>query len=760
MELIKGLVSEHSDGHASAFAEHKIGLADELEKRMKLIKGLVSEHADGHASAFAEHKTGLADELEKRMELIKGLVSEHADGHASTFAEHKKGLAEELEKRMELIAGLVDQHAGKHANHIAEHSTAMEQRMETLQNLVNQGTEKHANHMAEHKNHMADHKASVEQRLQLIEGLVNQNADTHANNMTEHRKHIADHKEILEQRFGFIEGLVNQHADKHAQHIADHRTAVEQRMEVIEGLLNQQGDQHANHLAEHKNTIAEHRMAIEQRIEQIKSLVDQNADKHENFKAEHRNHILEHKATIEKRMDTVEDLVKKNANMHASMISDLAAKVEKRIAGLDGIVANSAESITSCVQFGKSLEQRIDTLTNLVGLAAEKHDAHKTAVDSHMDNIDVQLKDLADKHATAVTAIDTFHSTFGDLQSAITSCVKTVQDVSLHDRLTRLEAAQIGGTNQLHAEHRSSMETLETRIEYVEALVGDSASEHAKEIALAKTKLGDIHAALTRCVQSEHHGSLEQRIGHLESTFTECMDKAKGDIEGSHKYIEDRLDQMTLYLNEYMSSYTREFAARLNSERTVGASVIETITPAVALPVTTIPIGTTTTIPLGTTSVPTTVKRVGSTVGTVGTVTEVLPSSQPLMSVVRSPSVSRKMSVSPLRERMNSSSTGSGTTLSGVGTSTASRVSVSPLRGQSPGPRRSATATLAALWPMMQGQVTSQSSSPTLQSPSLSGVALPMPASNPMSPLIGLPVTSSLANDIVIEHYNSTHEHL
>ena len=59
----------------------------------------------------------------------------------------------------------------------------------------------------------------------------------------------------------------------------------------------------------------------------------------------------------------------------------------------------------------------------------------------------------------------------------------------------------------------------------MEALLGDSADEHAKEIEAAHAKIVDLRFALESCANQDHHMSLEMRLGYMEALLGDSADK-------------------------------------------------------------------------------------------------------------------------------------------------------------------------------------------------------------------------------------------
>jgi len=83
---------------------------------------------------------------------------------------------------------------------------------------------------------------------------------------------------------------------------------------------------------------------------------------------------------------------------------------------------------------------------------------------------------------------------------------------------------------------------METRLEYLEGLLGDSADKHAKELATAKDRVGSLEAAIKKCAKTDHATSIEGRVGYLEKCLGESADKHdahKVNMEGRLEYIEN-----------------------------------------------------------------------------------------------------------------------------------------------------------------------------------------------------------------------------
>jgi hypothetical protein len=87
-------------------------------------------------------------------------------------------------------------------------------------------------------------------------------------------------------------------------------------------------------------------------------------------------------------------------------------------------------------------------------------------------------------------------------------------------------------------------ESMETRLENLEALLGESTERHAKELENAKKKLGSLDSALSKCADAKHHSSLQERVAYLEQTIGDSVDdhtQHKNSIDGRLDGIDRKL---------------------------------------------------------------------------------------------------------------------------------------------------------------------------------------------------------------------------
>jgi len=125
--------------------------------------------------------------------------------------------------------------------------------------------------------------------------------------------------------------------------------------------------------------------------------------------------------------------------------------------------------------------------------------------------------------------------------------------------------------------HKTSMES---RVEYLEALIGDSADKHVKEIGIAASKLDSLHKAVAECAKLEHQNSIDNRIVYLENFIGESADKHDKEIAAAndkmhdlnmairacataenHANLEQRLAYLEKFLGESAYQHEKEVAA-------------------------------------------------------------------------------------------------------------------------------------------------------------------------------------------------------
>jgi len=402
------------------------------------------------------------------------------------------------------------------------------------------------------KDQMSAHaklKESVESRLKSLEDLIGSNADKYAKGLDGAMSKLAE-LASLKDRMNTLEKLSGDAAN--AKELKDHLESVEDRLKYLEKFIGDSAN--AKDLKDHKAAFGSHKESMEIRLKFIEDLIGDNADKHW------------------KEID--------------------AAK--NKLGDLDKAIAASAKH-----DHLASIEERTTYLENFIGESADKHakdlkdlkDQHKAALGEHKESMETRLKfledligDNADKHAKEINVAK---NKLGDLDKAIAALAKHDHVASVEDRVDSLEKELDAARKKQEAtdtrlkfleEHKKDLkdhkESMETRLKFIEDLIGDNADKHSKEIDAAKSKLGDLDKAIAACAKQEHHSSLEERVNYLESFIGESADKhakALKDLQDhkatfvEHKEtMETRLEYLEALIGDNADKHWKEIEAAKN----------------------------------------------------------------------------------------------------------------------------------------------------------------------------------------------------
>jgi chromosome segregation ATPase len=193
--------------------------------------------------------------------------------------------------------------------------------------------------------------------------------------------------------------------------------------------------------------------------------------------------------------------------------------MKTQISSLMSTIADLQTQISEVKEPQSSLGERVQFLEDFIGESAEKHknleetesipvdgtfEDHKTTMESRLEFLEALIGDSADKHANELaSALDKMK----DLHSAVESCAKAEHHSSMEQRVEYLEKAY--------------KTTMESRLQTVEGLIGDSAEKHSKELTSVVDKMQDLQSA----IESSTKGKIEQRMDHLEKTVGESVYK-------------------------------------------------------------------------------------------------------------------------------------------------------------------------------------------------------------------------------------------
>lgn len=357
-----------------------------------------------------------------------------------------------------------------------------------------------------------------------------------------HEEHGEKHAGLIE-RVKYLEDFVGESADQHQKMIAaahgnheEHKTSMETRLEYIEAMIGDNADKHAQELNRQVEDMqkkltqcaqGEHHATLETRVDFLEKYIGESVDVHDS-----------HKTTLETRLEYIEAMIGDNADKHAGEIE----KAKGRTGSLEAAIRKCAAH-----DHVSGMEKRVDYLEKCLGESADNHDNHKANMEQRLEYIEALVGDNADKHWKEIQAAN---GKLGDVHAALKQCAKAETHGEVEKRLGFLEAFIGESSAQIAREMAEAKEagrqyeshqTMEVRIEFIEAMLGDSADKH-KELDSQKGKLTELHDLIKQCAKHDHAKGIEQRLDFLEKCLGESADKHddhKVNMEGRLKYIED-----------------------------------------------------------------------------------------------------------------------------------------------------------------------------------------------------------------------------
>lgn len=512
-------------------------LHQDLDRRLAQLSGNLEEQK----RAASQHIT-----MKERMEYLERAVGDSAGKHqrqleeASAKLEHLHARVSGCESGHGELKRWASEKDGKHAS--------MADRVAYLEKLAGDSAEKHLRELdafrAAHEGHMQATKAkhgsieqthaSMESRLNYLEGVVGDSADQHAKELEAMKASLGELASGIQahgtvaQRLGDSMVALNAAHSTHSNGTRDmlskHAT-IESRLEYIEKAIGDSADRHAVALAKLEQLhgrVSEEQKERQQHIGDLKSSKDRLAKDH---------------ASLEERMTYLENLAGDSADRHARELENLKSSHERH--------AQDARSKHGSVeQMHASIKSRLEYLESMVGDSADRHAAELKAMKASMDELASGVashggiaqrlgesvaalsaahgthsnssREFMSKHASIESRLEYIETTIGD--SADKHAIALAKLDQLHGKLSdeqKERQQHIGdlksNKDKLARDHAS----LEERIAYVENMVGDSADRHARELEQVKGS----HAKLASEGNEvkARHASLEERLGYMES---------------------------------------------------------------------------------------------------------------------------------------------------------------------------------------------------------------------------------------------------
>ncbi|CAE6912035.1 unnamed protein product [Symbiodinium sp. CCMP2592] len=606
-----------------------------LRERVEFLESTMGDNADKHSKALADLHSKMASDaksnhasVSERLAYVEQMLGDSASKHAKALAalalsDPKSGDGEAfwgmlgfMQELADARAKLDDMHArvsGCEAH--GEHIDALKKSHSTIHSTV-------TGSKAKLDEKLEEHHASLSQRMDFLEKAMGDSFDKHAKELAATAAKVdAAHSRVSDERIAreahaaSLETLKKAHGSllSEKQMLDKNHQALAEGLDKVQGTLSsQKAQQDVTHAS------------LRERVEFLESSLGDNADKHGKALAE----LKASHAKILSGKDSLRVLLSERLQYVEQTIGDSLAKHAQELADARAKLGDMHARVSQCEVHGEhidSLKKSHATMSGNKAKLEEKLEEHHATLNERVNALEKELASTGAKVDAAhsrvtdertareahAASLDTLHKAHNSLQSQ-----KAQQDAvhaSLRERVEFLESS-IGDNADKHgkalAELRASHAKLVTdsksketahssflgkdtqrlteRLQYIEQLLGDSASKHAQELADARAKLDDMHARVSKCeVQGEqvdslkkaqntmaggkaaleeHHASLAERVGYLEKALGDSADRHSAELATTRSKVESLHSRLGVEQQEQSQNRAKHYSLeeRLN----------------------------------------------------------------------------------------------------------------------------------------------------------------------------------------------------
>eukprot|EP00928_Gymnodinium_smaydae_P031046 TRINITY_DN22919_c1_g1_i3.p1 TRINITY_DN22919_c1_g1~~TRINITY_DN22919_c1_g1_i3.p1 ORF type:complete len:1039 (-),score=295.60 TRINITY_DN22919_c1_g1_i3:106-3156(-) len=545
VQMLKGDTSERLDT-----IHDKLGVCithdhhASMRERIDYLEKFVGESADKHSAELEAAHKRLSD------------CHERVDQETEARGQHHATMEERLKYIEKFLGDSADQHSknfdaltGKvrdfdslfHSEREAreEHSRTIMERLDQLETLLGESTAKHGEGLdvAHQKLEQAfGRHATFDERIAYLEKAVGDSAESHLR----HEQELAAAHQLLQD----VHGKVNDERQAREEVHGAHR----QQLDELVGALGVHADKHSSELDTWKQQVQDiqlriadeqgardtHHANFEQRISFLEKCVGDSADRHG-----------EHSNDLEQLRRMVED-EKLSRDKHYDTHKQWLEELEKRAAELDANHGSHANVLEQFHGNHSTLQERVQYIEKMLGDSADAHKEHAAAVDDAKG----QLKDMHEKLRVHAEARESHHANVNERLDYIEALMgdsadKHAQEIErAHQRLEALQghidshAAQLGSQAEVaRDEHHQRLEKLEKHMEDS----SDLHNGHARELENADRRLVDLHGYI-KCEKQEReelHGTMKERLDYLERVIGDSFDKHSKELQDTKGSLQE-----------------------------------------------------------------------------------------------------------------------------------------------------------------------------------------------------------------------------
>jgi len=421
------------------------------------------------------------------------------------FQQNAEAKFQYAEEQLRALGSAVAQAEEGRKSDVDQHRKALDAALAQWQKNISDTEEKLLNMVRDRLDdvgrQMDDKHAEARKRLDSLSGQMSTKDDLQQDKAvrTQHLASIQERVSYLEQNFG-------DSADAHAAEVKDLKAAHEKHLAAMSRHARESGDALSREQAQHA-TVAE-------RLNHIEKLIGDSA-------AQHEDEVTLLKARNEKtqgRLTTCETsgvALRKNIE---SLTSGLVA-LKDRFDYVEGVQRAEADKFEVLTVNGDKCTNDLSKMVRDVD-AAKKLQGQTAALGERVDALQRQLEASSDEIGQVRSRL----ASYDRLGESIND-VKKSQDKLAKDAID----------NPHHA-------GVQERLSYIENLLGDSADQHAAELAQLKKSHDQHKDAISKHAKeleaikgkAAHHATLAERVDYLENFMGSSADKHSSELEAAH----------------------------------------------------------------------------------------------------------------------------------------------------------------------------------------------------------------------------------
>jgi len=470
--------------------------------------------------------------IEERVKFLEATVGDSADKHNREIEAAHSKIKESSEKHRQDLEAAQAKLQAAHARldqlhaHVSQtsHSQLMVSEASAAATLEDRLTrlEQHCcSSESRLSSSLESQMASVKDRVQYLEGVIGDSADKHSKaleaahgKIRESAERHSQELEVAQANLQAAHARLDQlHAHVSQQQLRSAEVSVsasieqrlaraEQSLEMTESRLNVSVD---GQLA-----------SLKERIISLEGLVNNPTEKNEKSELQDRH------ATLKDRVDFMEHLLGASADKHekhALGLEGLRAKIEQslgRISALERHARELEEYHRACAVFTPEEKAGLDARLQMLGSNSDRRAKDVEMLKSSHARVATELEGFKTEHHASTHDLAKAKDKLEELHGRVTTCeVQSKKNSDGHVNMKSQSEAQ----EKVHA-------TLAERLDYLEAMLGDSADRHGKELEALKA----AHARHAKDVQGAkaaqaHHASMAERFEYLEGALREASEK-------------------------------------------------------------------------------------------------------------------------------------------------------------------------------------------------------------------------------------------